>query len=552
MPSRHTLRLLIIIGTLFLGIAGRADGQTVNRGRANETRWLEGPLDSRAVDWSLFPKAYGILASERLMQPVDLADWPVKIGSKRQLFVDNNLVASAEDVRRTIHQPTKHSGNPVLQGVDTNEGGTRLILLQADRDLETGLFQVWYTTRYEFHFPGTEMMGRFPTLYAESRDGINWRRPNLGLLEVNGSKRNNWVLYGRMYGLMHNPDESDPSRRYLAAVLHEPPYAREGLYLYASPDKLRWTRIREEPIVAHKHKSPTFPLGGFDDTTIVRWDQLLGKFVCDAEVRRSGAPFRGRCICTSDDLIHWSAPRMTIFQDAIDDTDAQVYGHVAFPYESMWIGFPRLLRWERTGWKQVEVELSASRDGVNWVRIGDTDKKPVRRNWSGLGNRPVFLPLGGPDDWDRDFTDVANNGPILVGDELWFFYRGSRNLRPDGKNDWIFAVGLAKLRRDGFVSIDAGTEPGTLTTRPLTLSGNTLHINATASGGSLKVGLAGMDGKPLPGFGIDDCVTLVGDGTDQIVRWKEKDDLSAAKERAEHIRLQFEMTNAELYSFWVK
>ena len=533
-----------------LGVATSATGQTVSRPRSDESRWREGPL-ATPVDWSLFPKAYGILASERLMYPVDLGDWPLKIGQERQLFLDNHLVATADGVRRVVHRPTKHPGNPVLTGIDTNEGGPRLILLQADRDPDSGLFQIWYTTRFKFNLPTGEK-ARFPTLYAESRDGVTWHRPNLELLEVNGSKANNWVLYGRMYGLITNPDRSDPARRYLAAVLHEPPYAKEGLYLYASPDKLRWSRIREEPIVAHQHVSRTFPLAGFDDTTIVRWDRLLQKFVCDAEVRRSGAPFRGRCVATSDDLVHWTAPRMTIFQDAIDDTDAQIYGHVTFAYESMWVGMPRVLRWERTGWKQVEVELSASRDGVNWTRVGHPQKIPVRRTWSGLGNRPVFLPLGGPDEWDRDFTDIANNGPILVGDELWFFYRGCRNLISEGKDDWTFAAGLAKLRRDGFVSIDAGQSPGSLTTRPLTFAGKTLCLNADAQGGEVRVGLQGRDGRAIPGYGIEDCVPIAGDHTRVEVQWKDGATLSAANATMDHLRLQFHLKNASLYAFWIE
>ena len=53
------------------------------------------PKDSNAAqtatDRSLFPKAYGVLASEHLMRPVDMSNWPVKIDRSRQLFVDDYL-----------------------------------------------------------------------------------------------------------------------------------------------------------------------------------------------------------------------------------------------------------------------------------------------------------------------------------------------------------------------------------------------------------------------------------------------------------------------------
>ena len=32
--------------------------------------------------------------------------------------------------------------------------------------------------------------------YAESKDGVHWSRPELGLIEFNGSKKNNIILSG--------------------------------------------------------------------------------------------------------------------------------------------------------------------------------------------------------------------------------------------------------------------------------------------------------------------------------------------------------------------
>jgi hypothetical protein len=218
----------------------------------------------------------------------------------------------------------------------------------------------------------------------------------------------------------------------------------------------------------------------------------------------------------------------------LDGVDAQIYGHISFPYESQWIGLLRMYHVKRTGYKQVDVELTSSRDGLNWSRAG---------------NREIFLPLGSKESWEADYTDPAHNGPLLVNDELWFFYRGSRNLAD--RENYEFALGLAKLRRDGFASIDAGAEEGTLTTRPLTLEGDSLRINAAAKGGSLRVGLLTMDGKPVDGFGPDDCHPISADSTNQAVRWKSGDDLSAAKKASEHVRLVFQMRNASLYSFWL-
>ena len=62
------------------------------------------------VDASLFPSAYGVLANERLMYPVDMSDWPVKIGPQRQLFVDDYLIASRSNLTRLYHRFFKLPG----------------------------------------------------------------------------------------------------------------------------------------------------------------------------------------------------------------------------------------------------------------------------------------------------------------------------------------------------------------------------------------------------------------------------------------------------------
>ena len=68
------------------------------------------------IDRELYPKAYGILSSDHLMFPVDVSDWPLRIDSRRQLFVDDYLIASMDNIKRQWHQPEKHQGNPVMSG----------------------------------------------------------------------------------------------------------------------------------------------------------------------------------------------------------------------------------------------------------------------------------------------------------------------------------------------------------------------------------------------------------------------------------------------------
>ena len=519
---------------LLLGLVTAAlSAQPVVRTRTvDQTSWKDGPLDATAVDWSLFPRSYAVVDNERLMYPVDMADWPVKLGGERQLFVDNYLVAAASGVRSTVHQPVKHPANPVM----TDEGPIEknIIVHQVLRDARTGKFRMWYASWIDYLYPGTKIKGRFPTLYAESEDGVRWVRPSLGLLELNGSRANNVVIHGGLTGLFYHPDAADPSRRYLAGVWLEAPYvAREGCYLYASPDGLRWERIREEPLFPYIERRSGFPLPGLGDTTNLRYDPVLKAYVCDAKILFYDPVFRTRGIATSPDLIHWTRPRMTLYPDARDDADAQIYGHISFPYESLWLGMLRVYHMARAGRKQTDIELTVSRDGLNWSRAA---------------NREVFIPLGGEQSWERDYTDPAASGPLLVGEELWFYYRGSRHTPEDKQAPWRTGTGLAKLRRDGFVSLDAAGQPGWVETRPLSFTGQTLHLNAAVKpGGYLRVAVTDLQGKQLI-----ESAPVTKDSTDVTLSWPGGAGPAAARGDREHVRLRFELNNAELYAFWFR
>ena len=154
-----------------------------------------------AADVGLFPKAYGLLANEALMFPVDLSDWPVKIDTSHQLFVDDYLVASLENVQRTVHQAQKHPGNPIMVGDKPWEGSGPVFPL-VRRDFQTGRFRMWYAGAGGFELPRGVRV-RFPTLYAESSDAVHWEKPALGLHEYEARAWTSWHHHMTMVALAH-------------------------------------------------------------------------------------------------------------------------------------------------------------------------------------------------------------------------------------------------------------------------------------------------------------------------------------------------------------
>ncbi len=484
-----------------------------------------------AVDRDLFPRAYGVLANERLMFPVDMGDWPVRIDAAHQLFVDDYLIAAAEKLKRTVHQAVKHPDNPIVVGDKAWEGAGPVFPI-VRRDANSGRFRMWYSGAGSYTLPSGVSV-RFPTLYAESDDGVQWEKPALGLHPYADETANNIVIPGgNLYGLHIDADEPDPARRYKGIVWHEPQYVpREGYYLYTSPDGIHWNRAREQPLALSLH-GYTMPQSGIGDTSIFRWDRRLRKYVGDVKFVLPGK-MRCRGTMESDDLVHWTRPRMTVYPDAVDDPDSQIYAQLSFCYESMWLGFLRVMHTDRTkGYKQTTVELTASRDGRHWYRVG---------------GREEILPLGAEAEWDTDYHEPSWP-PLLVDDELWIYYRSCKLRRDETRR---YALGLAKMRRDGFVSIGAGEEPGTLTTRPLSFAGKSLWINAeVAADGWIRAAVVNAEGDAVAEQSLDDCVGVTRGSLAARMTWKHTDLVECPAEG--HLRLRFQLRRAKLYAFWIE
>ena len=68
------------------------------------------------------------------------------IGSDRQLFIDDDVVAVVKNVTRRFHHPVKHSANPLIQNDQPWEVVPyfRSCSFNVLRDPEDGLFKCWY------------------------------------------------------------------------------------------------------------------------------------------------------------------------------------------------------------------------------------------------------------------------------------------------------------------------------------------------------------------------------------------------------------------------
>jgi hypothetical protein len=177
-----------------------------------------------------------------------------------------------------------------------------------------------------------------------------------------------------------------------------------------------------------------------------------------------------------------------------------------------------------------EVCVGFSRDGFHWSR-------PDRR---------AFCPVSeDPKAWNYGNVQSAGGCCLVVGDKLHFYVGGTRQGGGADPNN----TGLAILRRDGFTSMDADANGGTLTTRPVVFTGSHLFVNADAPKGRLTVEILDGAGRIIAPFNRTDCRTMSGDSTKREIRWDSAKDLSALAGRP--VRFRFHLSAGSLYAFWI-
>ena len=182
------------------------------------------------------------------------------------------------------------------------------------------------------------------------------------------------------------------------------------------------------------------------------------------------------------------------------------------------------------------------------------------RNWKRVANRDVFI---GVQPWDGEIYDTAQlllcGRPSVREDlgEIWVYYNACRFRCHKKDLDESYAeyfqdksaLSLSRIRLDGFVSVDAEDEMGSLVTRPFRFDGSMLTINAAARGGLVGVAVIDESGLEYDGYSLQECALFDGDSVRHDVTWREK--LSLEELRGRVVRLKFYLRSAKLYSFVV-
>ena len=501
-----------------------ADGDTaVNIPKLQRNRPEILSFKSMAVSLAL------VFCSIRMMLAPDP---PLVIGQRKQLLVDDYILASTSRLDRQLGEVVKHP-HPVLlpdrRWDDPSAFGGYLTVL---RNQPADKFQMWYMAGEE------NGIG-----YAESEDGIHWTKPR-----VSSDGKTNIVFNARGHmSVSIDPHETDPRHRYKAA------YYGPGVMaaLAHSADGIHWSSYNDgQPVTGR----------AADTHNQILWDPLARVYRLytrsdfgDDDVNE----WRGnRCMVNPDvkaDPTDWTTLRSWKFdrEGASERWRRQIYGLTDWIYQGLHFALmsvyefpPRAIPPPYAGKPDYRTRhqrdimnfyIGTSRDGDHWDLGWVYDAKPmIRRGPEGSFDKDMIMPASQIVTWK---------------DRHWIYY-GAGNER-----HWCSkrqnAIGLATLPLDRWVALAATEDAGELVTKPFRLEGDRLEVNVDARRGEFRVEVLDPIRGAIEGFGRDESKQYA--GVDELrlrPGWKRFPDLKRLRGRV--VQLKFTLKQAKLYAFQIR
>ena len=484
---------------------------------------------------------------------------PWRVGSSKQLFIDHRFIESSENIGLTVNPPVKRS-EPVIRS-DRPWDAFRLIWFSVAED--NGQFKMWYQAFDNDQWAG----GTSRLCYAVSDDGLNWTKPDLGIVEYRGSTQNNILIGDMVNAFVFIDPHGEPEQCYKMIYTHRESGRWRDMRVAASADGIHW-ELPSEGVYGD----------GGDTQPAAYWDARISRYVVYFRVGVDGGgspahPFvpptesdppvvapkvmrPGRAVgrLEMDDILTpWPDENVVtvLTADELDPTGSDIYTHSPYPYPhaaDAYFLFPMTYQHFRDGETDTandgvnDAILCASRDGIHWMRY----------------DRRSYISRGLPGEPDAGMVQPTAYH-VRVGNYLYHYYGawpwthgGYRRLTPEQRRDkanWgRQRIGVAVQRLDGFVSADAPYAGGWLITPPLAHDGNRLELNVNVDAmGELRVEIQDEQVRALPGFSLEECERILANDVAYTVKWKGNPDVSAL--RGKTVRLRFVIRAAKLYAF---
>ncbi len=454
-------------------------------------------------------------------------DSPVDIGSRRELFVDDYLIGSLDNVRQVLGTP-EHESTALAFNKPWEGRYCGYVTVFKDEDQ----YRMYYRGLPE---SGSDGSDNEVTCCAVSTDGIQWTRPALKLFTVRNHEVNNVVLAGKapyshnFAPLLNTRPGAVPEERYLAIAGTK----HTGLSTFVSADGFQWD-MRHEGVIQE---------GAFDSQNVAFWSEAEECYVCYFRTWSKGdfGGYRWISRSTSKDFVSWSPPEV---MSAGGTPPEHMYTNQTVSYYRAPHIYIALAARFMPG-RRVVSEENARKLGIEGGYFKDcSDNVLMTSRGENVYNRSFmegFIKPGiGLENWTSR-TNYPAQGIVPTGDKEMSFYIQHNYGQPTARIDRY------SMRPDGFVSIRAPYEGGTFTTKPLLFSGAALYLNfSTSAAGSIRVALLNPDGTPIDGYSAEKCEEIIGNMIDRPVQWESGSDITGFA--ATPVRLQFQLKDADLYA----
>lgn len=456
----------------------------------------------------------------------------------RKLVLDSRNISSAENARIAVWAARKDDANPLFGEEKPWEQRFDNLYPNVIFDSDERLYKCWYSafivdtpaigmalaerqsSKYVEPPENTREMG---VCYATSHDGITWEKPELGIVEYEGSTKNNIVLRGpHGSGVLKDREEKDSDRRY--KMLTSVPGG--GMGVSFSPDGIHWSSVTLCPDINPYRVDGTHynALWVREQNQYVGFTRLRNEQHSDAERIKKlyGAwPLRQVGRTTSSDFVKWTEAKAVM--EGIDE-NLQIYSMPIFRHGDVFLGLPVIHEQESD---QAWTELAWSPDTIEWHRVAPGS--PL------IPNSDLVADY----DWGCAYSPAY---PIFLEDEIRLYYGGSNWLHFGWRDAFLC---LARLRPDGFAGFEQVSPgaPGVVTTTPLVCEGELLVSADVAAIGTLGITLLAESERRI----IAESEPIHRSLTDGSVEWR--DGFSADSVKGQKVRIEFSVNGARLFSY---
>ncbi len=380
---------------------------------------------------------------------------------------DDHAIPWRNNLYVTPVTATKHPGNPVLKRGPEGAPDHGHAILYGTVMKQGDKFRMWYLGMFETEVKAGQAPGWWrPMCYAESDDGVTWMKPELGLVDFKGNKKNNICLIesevpslakvNDFLSILHEPNDPDPNRRYKAVYIAHPEFKdvkggrskigpderRWGAFIAAtSADGLRWKVVGDRPMNAGNERFEVSGLYKFG-----KFYYAPGQLISPWMWRMDGSDVgRGTMTYRSADFDHWSDSKAfglarigqltsTPVKGQQGHMGAGIWnrGNVIVGLNGLWQDAPKKPEDGKYWNKGVRIDLGlvVSNNGIHF-REPMPDHKVIER--------------GEPGAWD-DIALLQGHAFVNEVDKTMIWYS---HWDTGGKLKSM-EIGLATLRRDGF------------------------------------------------------------------------------------------------------